>query len=95
LRLHLLGVADLKYELAFLAKRNNDTLRLCATVASSRETRPRHWQAESVKQKNHYSDFDSATPSIGLNPKILDAAQLLYLTNLQSAVSLGVHKYRI
>jgi hypothetical protein len=48
-----------------------------------------------VKQKNHYSDFDSATPSIGLNPKILDAAQLLYLTNLQSAVSLGVHKYRI
>jgi ketosteroid isomerase-like protein len=39
-----------------------------------------------VKQKNHYSYFDSATPSIGLNPNILDAAQLLYLTNLQSAV---------
>jgi hypothetical protein len=57
-----IGVADLKYELAFLAKRNNDTLRLCAPVASSRETRPRHWQAESVKQKNHYSYFDSATP---------------------------------
>jgi hypothetical protein len=26
-------------------------LRLCAPVASSRETRPRHWQAESVTHK--------------------------------------------
>jgi hypothetical protein len=35
-------------------------LRLCAPVASSRETRPRHWQAESVRHKNYNSYFNSA-----------------------------------